>query len=248
MPKSGKIIELRQLLAARFPQQQMPVSLAIPTGIEHLDASLEGGLSQGSVVQVVAPLPSCGSALLLHTVIAATNHSSRLVALVDGKNSFDPGLPALPARLSGSTELADVSPMSPRLSSSKSLEKEGLQNPTVLWVRCTQLEQAAKAVDLLIRDHNIALTILDFKLNPIADLRKIPATTWYRWQRVTSETQTSLLFFTPTYISGSSSFALALTTQWQLSDLTELSTDLQAQLDWDVIYRKHLSTMRSAEA
>ena len=240
MPQSGKIIELRQLLAARFPQQQMPVPLAIPTGVEHLDTSLEGGLSQGSVVQVVAPLPSCGSALLLHTVIAATNHSSRLVALVDGKNSFDPGLPAMPARLSVSTELAEVSP--------KSWQKEGLQNPTVLWVRCTQLEQAAKAVDLLIRDHNIALTILDFKLNPIADLRKIPATTWYRWQRVTAETQTSLLFFTPTYISGSSSFALALTTQWQLSDLTELSTDLQAQLDWDVIYRKHLSTMRSAEA
>ena len=240
MPKSGKIIELRQLLAARFPQQQMPVSLAIPTGFEHLDASLEGGLSQGSVVQVVAPLPSCGSALLLHTVIAATNHSSRLVALVDGKNSFDPGLPAMPARLSGSTELAEVSP--------KSWQKEGLQNPTVLWVRCTQLEQAVKAVDLLIRDHNIALTILDFKLNLIADLRKIPATTWYRWQRVTSETQTSLLFFTPTYISGSSSFALALTTQWRLSDLTELSTDLHARLDWDVIYRKHLSTMRSAEA
>jgi hypothetical protein len=232
MPKSGKIIELRQLLATRFPQpQQLPVPFAIPTGVEQLDASLDGGLSLGSVVQVVAPLPSCGSALLLHTVIAATNHSSRLVALVDGKNSFDPGLPAVATRLS----------------SPKCLAKEGLQNPTVLWVRCTQLEQATKAVDLLIRDHNVALTILDFKLNPIADLRKIPATTWYRWQRVTAETQTSLLFFTPTYISGSSSFALALTTQWQLSDLTELSTDLQAQLDWDVIYRKHLSTMRSAE-
>jgi hypothetical protein len=214
MPPSGKIIELRQLLAARFPQQQMPVPLVIPTGVDQLDASLEGNLSQGSVVQIVAPLPSCGSALLLHTVIAATNHSARLVALVDGKNSFDPGL----------------------------------LNPTVLWVRCTQLEQAAKAVDLLIRDHNVALTILDFKLNPIIDLRKIPATTWYRWQRVTAETQTSLLFFTPTYISGSSSFALTLTTQWQLNDLTELSTDLLTQLDWDVIYRKHLATMRSAEA
>ena len=214
MSPAGKIIELRQLLAARFPQQQMPVPLVIPTGVEQLDASLEGNLSQGSVVQIVAPLPSCGSALLLHTVIAATNHSARLVALVDGKNSFDPGL----------------------------------LNPTVLWVRCTQLEQAAKAVDLLIRDHNVALTILDFKLNPITDLRKIPATTWYRWQRVTAETQTSLLFFTPTYISGSSSFALTLTTQWQLNDLTELSTDLLTQLDWDVIYRKHLATMRSAEA
>ena len=214
MSPAGKIIELRQLLAARFPPQQMPVPLVIPTGVEQLDASLEGNLSQGSVVQIVAPLPSCGSALLLHTVIAATNHSSRLVALVDGKNSFDPGL----------------------------------LNPTVLWVRCTQLEQAAKAVDLLIRDHNVALTILDFKLNPITDLRKIPATTWYRWQRVTAETQTALLFFTPTYISGSSSFALTLTTQWQLNDLTELFTDLLTQLDWDVIYRKHLATMRSAEA
>jgi hypothetical protein len=41
MPHSGKIIELRQLLAARFPQpQQMPVPLVIPTGVEQLDASL----------------------------------------------------------------------------------------------------------------------------------------------------------------------------------------------------------------
>ena len=43
---------------------------------------------------------------------------------------------------------------------------------------------AVKAVDLLLRDGNFPLVVLDLVLNDSAELRKIPQTNWYRLQRL----------------------------------------------------------------
>src|SRR5260221_11267577 len=87
---SNKIIELRQVLAQRFPQELPPPSSLLATGIESLDRPLDGGLRRGSITQLVAPLPSCGSASLLHDLIESMQPSSQFVALIDGKNRFEP--------------------------------------------------------------------------------------------------------------------------------------------------------------
>src|SRR5258708_8894448 len=87
---SSKIIELRQVLAQRFPRELPPPSSVLATGIESLDRPLDGGLRRGSITQLVAPLPSCGSASLLHDLIESMQASSQFVALIDGKNSFEP--------------------------------------------------------------------------------------------------------------------------------------------------------------
>ena len=49
----------------------------------------------------------------------------------------------------------------------------------MLWVRCAAREEALKATDLLLRDRNFPLVVLDLKLNPIKQLRKIPTSTWF---------------------------------------------------------------------
>ena len=57
----------------------------------------------------------------------------------------------------------------------------------LVWVRCRDAAQALKATDLLLRDGNLPLVLLDLQMNPAAELRKIPATTWHRWQRLSTE-------------------------------------------------------------
>src|SRR5205823_8710757 len=39
-------------------------------------------------------------------------------------------------------------------------------HPLLLWIRCSNVFQALKATDLILRDGNLSLTILDFKENP----------------------------------------------------------------------------------
>src|SRR4030095_14707706 len=67
----------------------------------------------------------------------------------------------------------------------------------LLWVRCVDIAEALKATDLLARDENLPMIVLDLRLNPAAQLRKIPATAWYRFQRLIEHRAATLLVFTP---------------------------------------------------
>jgi hypothetical protein len=202
MPPANKIIQLRKILAERFPQGTLPTSTFLSTGVNGLDHSLGGGLRTGSVAQVVVPCPSGGSALLLHDIIQTMQQ--QFVALIDGKNSFEPLT----------------------------------ETPFLLWLRCQNATQATKAADLLIRDGNFALTILDLKQNSPRELRKIPATTWYRLQRVVEETRATLLLLTRYYISGSSSIALQINQHLQMTDLSQISSVISDSLPIEFLYRK----------
>ena len=62
-------------------------------------------------------------------------------------------------------------------------------HPLLLWIRCHNAAQALKATDLILRDGNLSLIILDFKQNTDKELRKIPGPTWYRFQRITKSTK-----------------------------------------------------------
>jgi hypothetical protein len=205
MSPSGKIIELRQVLAEHFPRELPSPSSLLATGVDCLDRPLEGGLRRGSITQLVAPLPSSGSASLLHELIESMQAASQFVALIDGKNSF---------------ELIDPANL-------------------LLWIRCDNVSQAIRAADLIIRDGNIVLSILDLKQNEARELRKVPATTWYRLQRVTAEFETTLLLITSYYISGSSIAALQINNPLRITDFAELSSTIPQSRLIDFIYRKN---------
>jgi hypothetical protein len=100
----------------------------------------------------------------------------------------------------------------------------------LLWIRCHEAAQAMKAADLLLRDGNLPLVLLDLALNPAAQLRKISATAWYRLQRLIEHKSTALLVITPRPMVSSAKARLFLTANFTLDDLGRPRDQLLSRL------------------
>jgi hypothetical protein len=66
----------------------------------------------------------------------------------------------------------------------------------LVWVRCTAAT-ALPAADLLARDANLGLVVLDLRRDAEAELRRTPSTTWYRLQRAVEPADLALVVLTP---------------------------------------------------
>ena len=198
MAASSAIIELRNLLAERFPQPLTPPNLRLATGVSAIDELLGGGLPKSAITELSSPHVSAGTALLLYALLQNAHQAGYFLALVDGRDSFDP----------------------------QPLGNSRLRN--LLWVRCTKALDALKAADLLLRDGNFPLVVLDLVLNVSAELRKIPQTSWYRLQRLVEAGPTAFLVLTRESIISSAQLKLSLDNAWTLADLEQ--NDLTARL------------------
>ena len=185
----SKILNLRNLLAERFPQVPAAPQGRLTTGIAPLDEATGGGLAKGAITELTSREASAGSALLICALLQAAHEERRFLALIDGRDSFDPQ-PLGNARLRH-----------------------------LLWVRCRKALDAVKAADLLLRDGNFPLLILDLVLNPMEELRKIPQTSWYRLQRLAEPIPTAFLVLTRRSMISSAQLKLELESSWTLSDL-----------------------------
>src|SRR5437879_2664571 len=136
MASNNKIIQLRQLLAERFPQAPDRPAARMETGFAQLDDLLGGGLPQGAITELISGQPSAGSALFIAAMLNAAAGRNHFVALIDGCDAFDP----------------------------QNVESAALAH--LLWLRCRDAAQALKAADLLLRDGNLPLIILDLRSNP----------------------------------------------------------------------------------
>ena len=186
---SEVILDLRKLLAARFPQPFPPSHSRLATGVLPLDEAIGGGLLKSSITELSSPRVSAGSALLVYALLQNAQRAGYFLALVDGRDSFDP----------------------------QPLGNQCLRN--LLWVRCTKALEAVKAADLLLRDGNFPLVVLDLVLNPFEELSKIPQTSWYRLQRLVETAPSAFLVLTRRSIISSAQFKLSLDTAWKLTDL-----------------------------
>lgn len=63
----------------------------------------------------------------------------------------------------------------------------------VLWVRCREHRAALRAADLLVRDGNLPLVVLDVQGLADRELRRIPTNVWHRLQRVIEPTGVALV-------------------------------------------------------
>jgi hypothetical protein len=189
MDASSKIIQLRQLLSERFPQPGAPPADQLPTGLPAIDQALGGGLLKNAITELSSPNLSAGSALLIHALLQNAYRRGFFLALVDGKDSFDP----------------------------QTADPAVLRN--LLWVRCHQASHAVQAADFMLRDGNFPLVVLDLILNPAEELRKIPQTHWYRLQRLVEAAPTAFLVLTRRSIISSAQLKLSLENTWRLSDL-----------------------------
>ena len=81
----------------------------------------------------------------------------------------------------------------------------------LLWIRCHTAEEAVKAGDLVLRDGNLPVVLLDLALNPVAELRKIPAPTWYRFQRIVEQSTATFIVLTPQALIAPAEVRVTLT-------------------------------------
>jgi hypothetical protein len=189
MAMGNTIIDLRNLLAERFPHSCRPAASRLKTNIATLDRATEGGLQKNAITEIISPHVSAGSATLIHALLHRAHHDHYFLALIDGRDSFDPC----------------------------SIGNLCLRN--LLWIRCHNAMEAVKASDLLLRDGNFPLVILDLVLNPPDELRKIPQTNWYRLQRLVEPMATAFLVVTRRSIVSSAQWKLRLDNSWTLQHL-----------------------------
>ncbi|MEY2550528.1 MAG: hypothetical protein QOG12_672 [Verrucomicrobiota bacterium] len=198
---SDKIIHLRQLLAERFPQPGAPAAERLPTGVPAIDDAIGGGLPKSAITELSSPNVSAGSALFTHALLQNAHRGAFFLALVDGRDSFDP-------QTAGPSVLRNL-----------------------LWVRCVAAAEGVKAADLLLRDGNFPLVVLDLVLNPTEELRKIPQSNWYRLQRLVEVTPTAFLVLTRHGIISSAQLKLSLANAWRLSDLEQTDTTNRLRIE-----------------
>jgi hypothetical protein len=207
MAASAKIINLRNLLAERFPHVSSTTSKRLNTGLPWLERPIHGGLPYGVITELISPGMSAGSASLIHALIHCAYHRNFFVALIDGCDSFDPS----------------------------QLKNTWLQH--LLWVRCSKASEGVKAADLLLRDGNFPLVIVDLVLNAPDQLRKIPQTIWYRLQRLVEVLPTACVVLTRYEMVSSAQLKLVLENS---SDIQSFETDDALSRLRIVVKRSHL--------
>ncbi len=125
----------------------------MPASVGPVDDALGGGLPAGRLTELVSAVPSGGGQTVVASLIAATQAARQRIALVDGSDAFAPE--AVPGDM--------------------------LRH--LVWVRCRTPEQAFSVADILVRDGNYAVVVLDLRGCAERALRRTPASLWYRLQR-----------------------------------------------------------------
>lgn len=88
----------------------------------------------------------------------------------------------------------------------------------LLWVRCAKIQEALKAADLLVRDGNVPFVILDLCGLPVASLRSIPASAWWRLKLLCETGACRLVVLSPSPLVPCASLRLSLTHHTNLAD------------------------------
>ena len=207
---SARIIQLRELLSERFPNlrthlDDAPVSGKFwPTGLPQLDNPLGGGISKGAFTEIISRDQNAGSATLVRALLHRAASESQIIAFVDGADSLD----------------------------ITQLDEAALTR--LLWIRCRSGDEALRATDVLLRDTNLSLLILDLINVPDAQLRRVSATTWYRFQRLVEETATVCLVFTPRPMVSPAEARIAIQSRFSLNALDAPGAELLRLLKVDV--------------
>ena len=169
---------LRSLVAARFPTAARRHGAGVPTGVPGLDEALGGGLPAGKLTELVSEGASSGGQLVLARLLQATRAARQRVALIDGADGFAP----------------------------EAVATDALRH--LVWVRAHNLDETLAAADVLVRDGNYAVVVLDLRGIAERVLRRTPSPSWHRLHRAAESRPAAMLVQTP--------FALVPAVPWRL--------------------------------
>ncbi|HZQ68107.1 MAG TPA: hypothetical protein VFA68_06275 [Terriglobales bacterium] len=170
-----------------------PLPEMVSSGVPELDR-LTAGLPRGCLTEICGPASSGCSSVLLAALAAATQRQE-VCALVDASDSLDP-ISAAAAGIdfermlwvrcdTGEDAHTRIEKASDRI------KKRLSPNPLMVPV-----EQALRVTDLLLQSAGFGLVILDLGGIPFRAARRVPLTTWFRFQRAVENTPTVLLTVT----------------------------------------------------
>jgi hypothetical protein len=209
MRATAHLPELRRLLAEKFPQAHAGRRLApgavVATGVLALDTLLGGGWPKGKLSELIGAGHGSGSAQLIHALLHRVAADGQFLALVDGMDSFD------------------VDAVEPAVLS------------RLLWVRCTNAEESLKAADILLRDRNFPHIVVDLKLNPLVQLRKISSSVWHRFRRLVEQNGGTALVVTPTQLVGGAACRVRVESKLGLEALTQPPAEVLSQLRFELL-------------
>jgi hypothetical protein len=187
--------KLDRTLTTHLPAQRTRDVAAF--GRTSLDCELGGGLPRGQVSELVGP-SSAGRTSLAWAWLAAATVRGESVALIDAFDRFDPesanrcGIDL--SRLlwvRGQAITKTTGAMDPAwLPGARTVE-----GPGTLLERT--IDRAIKALNLVLQSGVCTVVVLDVADVPAAGLRRVPATTWLRLQRIIEHSETACLVIGP---------------------------------------------------
>ena len=179
-------------LASRL--EVRPAPEMVSSGISEID-QLTGGLPRGCLSEICGPASSGRTCVLLASLASATRRGE-VCALVDATDAFDPvsaaaagvdferllwvqcGLPNKKHDREGDSFSR----------AKKTHSKE--QDLASAGKNYKLLERALRVTDLLLQSGGFGLVTIDLGDVPIQTARRIPSTTWFRFQRAVEYTTT----------------------------------------------------------
>lgn len=237
---TATVEQLRRQLREKFPAaHQAPRGAGSPPGGGGTAGEARGDLPHeaasrhlldprdfppGAITELSPGSPACGLSLLVTALLSAGSSSPALanttppphrntaplkhrptetpaLALIDARDRFDPA----------SFTTGECS--------------------RLLWVRCRDARQAFQAGDLLLRDGNLPLVLLDLSSLPLREVRRIPSSHWHRLRQLAETTACSLVALTPSPIVPRTALRLELARPLGLADLERTRPELLGSLE-----------------
>lgn len=125
-----------------------------------------GGGLPASQLTEVVCSPGAGAQLVLAQLLETTRFARQRIALIDAADSFAP----------------------------EALEPDVLRH--LVWARCGSTAEAFTVTDILVRDGNYSVVIVDLRDVPMPELLRTPKTLWHRLHLVAERQTTSVAVLT----------------------------------------------------
>ncbi len=195
------IAALRSLVDSRFPTPVRQPAGGVATGVPAIDDVLGGGLAAGRLTELVSAVAGSGAQMILTRLLVTTRVDRQRVALVDAADGFAP----------------------------ETVPDDALRH--LVWVRPRKLTEALAAVDVLVRDGNYAVVVLDLRGIERRTLLGIPKGQWHRLHRAAESRPAAILVQTTVGVVPAVPWRLILNTPLGVTARRMPRDGLLAQLD-----------------
>lgn len=180
------------------------------TGIAAFDDALGGGLGSGTFTEIVSAAPSCGGQSLTGALLEATRKTRQRTALLEASDAFS------------------VEPFPESLLAH------------LVWFRSSVLKVFWQAADILLRDANFAVVVMDLRAVPEREIKRTPATTWYRLQRAIEQSEAAVVVHTDFALVPCAARRLVLSRPLTMAAFKQTRHELQSDLSPELqLQRNH---------